>query len=279
MSGFGGFAAPQGSRLHRYLGRGELLEAALVEHGDRLLVAKRSCRGREHEPAAAEALVREARALALVALPGLPELVAVGTDEHGSFLLETEVAGLSLAQLGEAWCGQVPALLNRHLAVRATRLVSALHAARSLDGSSLEFVHGDLAPTHLLVAPHGELGLIDFGSSRSAQHLGPKGARGTLPYVAPELARGEVEPSQATDRYALAVLVAELLLGARLLPMPPGPSMLLSIGERGHPVAALDTAELDSPLEDALRAQLSFDPADRPHDLGGLLIALDSLGG
>jgi serine/threonine-protein kinase len=278
MSGFGVFAAPHGARLHRYLGRGELLEAALVEHGERLVVAKRICRGRETEPAAAEALVREARALSLVSLAGLPELVAVGTDEHGPFVLETEVEGLPLSQLKEAWSGSVPPLLALHLASRAVRLLGALHAASAADGSPLDFVHGDLAPAHLLVAPHGELGLIDFGSSRSAQHLGPSGARGTLPYVAPELARGETSPSQATDRYALAVLIVELLLGARLLATPPGPSMLLSIGERGHELAALDAAWLAPPLRGALRAQLAFAPRERPRDLSDLLAALESLG-
>jgi eukaryotic-like serine/threonine-protein kinase len=274
MSGFGGFAAPEGSRLLRYLGRGELLEAALVEHGERVWVAKRVCRGRETEPAAAEALVREARALSLLVLRGLPELIAVGTDEHGPFLLETEVPGLSLSQLGEAWSGSIPPLLARHLAGRAVRLVCALHESPGVDGTRLEFVHGDLAPAHLLVAPHGELGLIDFGSSRSAQHTGPEGARGTLPYVAPELARGEALPSQATDRYALAVLVAELLLGVRLLTTPPGPSALLTIGERGHALAQLDTAELEPSLRTALQAQLTFAPSERPRDLSNLLSAL-----
>lgn len=278
MSGFGGFAAPHGSRFHRYLGRGELLEAALVEHGERLVVAKRICRGRETEPAAAEALVREARALSLVSLAGLPELVGVGTDEHGPFALETEVAGLSLSQLKEVWSGSIPPLLALHLASRAVRLVRALHAASAADGSALELVHGDLSPAHLLVAPHGELGLIDFGSSRSAQHLGPEGALGTPPYVAPELARGEASPSQATDRYALAVLIAEELLGAHLLTTPPGPSTLLSIGEHGHELAALDAAPLAPSLRDALRAQLAFAPEDRPRDLSELFAALESLG-
>ncbi len=278
MSGFGDFAAPEGARLRRYLGRGELLEAALVERGDALVVAKRVCRGREAEPEAAEALVREARALSLVALPGLPRLVGVGSDEHGPYLLQTEVPGLSLSQLGEAWSGPLPPYLARHLAARAARLVSALHAAPAVDGSPLELVHGDLGPVHLLVAPHGELGLIDFGSSSSLQHRGPASARGTLPYVAPELARGEAPPSQATDRYALSVLIAELLLGARLLSVPPGPSTLLTIAEHGHGLSAFDGAGLAPSLTEALRAQLCFAPSARPPDLSGLLAALEARG-
>jgi serine/threonine protein kinase len=58
--------------------------------------------------------------------------------------------------------------------------------------------------------------------------------RGTLPFVAPEVARGEARPGQAADVYALAATLLYLALGGGSLSEARGDAaMLLEIGERG----------------------------------------------
>src|SRR5579884_3388965 len=77
-------------------------------------------------------------------------------------------------------------------------------------------IHRDVKPENILIGPHNELMLSDFGMavitpierSLSTQNLG-----GTAPYMAPEQIRGKPQP--ASDQYALAVMAYEWLCGTR----------------------------------------------------------------
>jgi serine/threonine-protein kinase len=212
---------------------------------------------------ARDALVREAAALAALDDPGVPRLVGVGEDEHGPYLLESALAGTPLVELVERWVA-VPLPLALHLATRAWALLARIQATLVDGRTPLELVHGDLSPSNLIVSAHADVGLVDFGSSSSRLHAAPSPARGTLPYVAPELARSEAHPSQATDRYALAALLAELSVGRPLWARRDEPAMLLAIGEHGHDARALAGTRLPRRLIAALTDELAFEPEDRP---------------
>jgi serine/threonine-protein kinase len=80
------------------------------------------------------------------------------------------------------------------------------------------FVHCDVKPSNILVqqdfSRHGAV-LIDFGVAVSiTDDIGyhPTHVEASLPYSAPELLTGHA-PSGATDEYALACTVVELVTG------------------------------------------------------------------
>ena len=100
--------------------------------------------------------------------------------------------------------------------------------------------------------------------------------RGTLPYGAPELCRGERAPSQVTDRYATSVLCAELLTGARLRLEPTEASLLLAIGDLGHDRESIArAAHVPGAVREALSAHLAIDAPRRPSSFTALCAALD----
>lgn len=266
---------PAGTVALGLLGTGSVCVVARVDRAGEQLACKRVLPHLREVPAARRALVREARALELAHHPGLPALREVGADEAGPYLLETVIEGLPLREVKARWAGRLPRRLALHLASQATALVAELHALGD-DRGSLELVHGDLGPDNLWVAPHGRVDVLDLGSARF-RGFGPEletGDRGTPPYAAPELARGETVSSQATDTYALAATVAWTLLDgdAPLVDPAADAAVLRLVGERGIDPGRL--ASLPTPIRDALAPLLAFDPGRRPRDLGPLLAAL-----
>ena len=100
------------------------------------------------------------------------------------------------------------------------RLSALSQIADALDYShQLGVVHCDVKPSNILVSLpfsiHGAV-LIDFGVAHAvAEDVGRRPSRieASLPYSAPELLRGHA-PSAATDEYALACTVFELITGS-----------------------------------------------------------------
>jgi serine/threonine protein kinase len=80
-------------------------------------------------------------------------------------------------------------------------------------------IHGDVKPENVLIGPHHEIWLADFGtatttSSPLEQVSRKRLARGTPRYMAPEQIQGS--PLPASDQYALAAMVYEWLCGQPL---------------------------------------------------------------
>jgi serine/threonine protein kinase len=275
------FTPPEGTRLERALGRGTVFDVALVTSGSERWLCKRLAPRARGAPAGRAAIVREARALALARHAALPTLVHVGTDAHGPFVLETIVDGLSAQELAAAWRARgapVPAHLVRHIAREACAALAELHALADESGP-IAFVHGDLAPDHVIVRPDGAVAFIDLGAARfrGLDAALETDDRGTLPFVAPEVARGEARPSACADAYALAAVVLSLGTPEPLSRAPSPAAMLAEIGDRGLALADLlgGAVALTAAQREALARALAFDPRERDGDVRALAAAFD----
>jgi len=178
---------------------------------DRLVALKvLSARADDHEE-----LLREAKALARLSHPNVLPVYEVGETEDGQVFLATEyVKGWTL----RGWYDE------------ETRGESAIvevirQVARGVQAAHDEgLVHRDLKPANILLGEDGRVRVADFGLARfDPSALQPAAdvprdglattTAGTPGYMAPELFRG-APASTASDQYALAVTLHELLFGA-----------------------------------------------------------------
>lgn len=262
------FAPPEGTDTIAVLASGSTFVVALIRDRGDVLVCKRLLPRLRAEPAARAAMVREAMLLSRAAHPSLPELRRVGMDAHGPFVVETHVEGKSLRSVVEGWQRRgkpVPARLVAHIAAASSEALAELHGLADARGA-LRLSHGDLGPDHVFLGPLGEVRFVDLGAARFAgmEPALSTDDRGTLPFAAPEVARGEAPPGQAADVYALAATLLFLSTGGPLSRAQGDAAMLLEVGERGLDAALCARAEgFAQAGREALARALALDPSKR----------------
>lgn len=137
---------------------------------------------------------------------------------------------------------EVGTLLTRlQVAVRLARAVRRLHMAG--------LAHADLSNKNVLVDPRGGDACIIDIDSLVVPGIAPPAVLGTPGYIAPEVLGNKAQPSIATDKHALAVLLYELLLQRHPL--------------QGKRVNSTRSAEADEQLSMGARALFIEHPADR----------------
>jgi len=102
----------------------------------------------------------------------------------------------------------IPAVFE--MAIAAARAVAAMHEQGLL--------HGDLRPHNLLIDDSGALRLTGFGHAvgiDAARQSMPQPGPAALPYLPPEIARGDVaRVGVRSDLYALGIALYEILIGS-----------------------------------------------------------------
>jgi hypothetical protein len=132
-------------------------------------------------------------------------------------------------------------LTRLQVCTRIARAVRRLHFAG--------LAHSDLSNKNVLVDPKGgEACVIDI-DSLVVPGVAPPSVIGTPGYIAPEALAGTAQPSIATDRHALAVLIYQLLLGRHPL--------------QGKQVHSTRSAEEDERLAMGARALFVEHPLDK----------------
>jgi predicted Ser/Thr protein kinase len=206
---------------------------------------------------------REAEVSAHLNHPNVITIYDVGEDPAvGPFIAMEFVDGASLADL----------IRDRRLATAEERLrvlMPAMHAVEAAHAAGI--VHRDIKPGNLMVARDGRVKLMDFGVARSGDSgLTVTGSvMGTPSYLAPEQLTG-ADPSEATDRYAFAVMTFEVFTGTKPYVGATTATLLYNIAH--SPPAFPDS--MPAPERAVFERALAKEPAARFADLASFLRAM-----
>jgi len=206
-------------------------------------------------------LLREARLASNLNHPNIGAIYDLGEEGGRSYIVMEYVEGLSLSDLIPEG-GMPPMQVQRY----GGQIAEALACAH--EGG---VIHGDLKGSNILVTSDGNIKLVDFGLGRriprsgmaevtsSRLPLAEAGATaGTLPYLAPEVLRGNTTSLQS-DLWALGVLLYQMVTGE--FPFRGGTPFELSVEIMvGTPQKLVQVPE---PLQSTLRHCLEKDPAAR----------------
>lgn len=142
----------------------------------------------------------------------------------------------------------------------------ALHYAHTLQigGEPARIVHRDVSPQNILVAGDtGVVKLIDFGIAKT--HRGQVDTeeriiKGKIPYMAPELLRGERADHRA-DLYALGVVLYRMITNHPLPPPGDDPRSARLTGQ--YPRASELSPDVSPELDAIIDCALASDPEER----------------
>ncbi len=241
------------------------------------------------EAAAREALLREAQAIARLAHPNVVTIHDLGSHGDRVFLAMELIDGRTL----RAWLGETPRCVREILAVflEAGRGLAAAHAAGVF--------HRDFKPENVLIDREGRARVVDFGiADRAAMPRpelldlpnatrgalgtlgltaeGVRAAGGTLPYMAPELLRGQNGDARS-DQFAFAVSLYEALYGERPFVADSLPDLALAIAQgdvRDAPANPPHGRRVPSWLRALLLRALATESHERFPSMNELLAAL-----
>ena len=179
-----------------------------------------------------------------------PHIVAVYERGHGWLSMEL-VSGGDIAVLDTT----------------AKRVAGLEQIADALDYThNRAIVHCDVKPANILVRQDlSSAVLIDFGVAHAiADDIGHRGSQieASLPYAAPELITGHA-PSGATDEYALACTVVELITGSPPFTAPTGLGLIEAHLHRPPPRWSHEMPWLPRVFDSIAAKALAKAPEDR----------------
>ncbi|MFT3712692.1 MAG: serine/threonine-protein kinase [Archangium sp.] len=205
------------------------------------------------EPELERMFLEEARLQARLSHRNLVQAHDCGIFEGRAWVRLDLVDGVELAALPLPLAPEVVRFIGAELALG----LHALHEARDESGRALGIVHRDVSPTNVLLSRLGEVKLADFGIARATQlkEQTRSGVRkGTYAYMSPEQVSGKTL-TVASDQFALASLLVELLTGVRTFDAPT-PLETMDAIRHGAP-------KLPEPMRDVLQRALEKEPALR----------------
>ncbi len=202
----------------------------------------------------------EVRVARLVSHPNVCRVFDIGDLDGRHFLSMEYVDGEDMASLLTR-IGRLPG----DKALQAARQICAGLAAAHDRG----VIHRDLKPQNVMMNKRGDVVIMDFGLAAIADQLtGAEVRNGTPAYMAPEQLRGS-GVTQASDIYALGLVLYELFTGKRPYEAKTVQQLLDLQESTTLPSMTSIATDVDPAVEKVIRRCLDPDAARRPAALPG----------
>lgn len=148
----------------------------------------------------------ESKAIAVLSHPNIVKVYDVSYGDNLQYIVMEYVQGITLKEYIKKQ-GHLPAFEASHF---LTQILSALQHAHDKG-----IVHRDVKPQNIMLLENGTIKVTDFGIARfshSDTNTMSGNAVGSVHYIAPEQAKGEITDNKA-DIYSVGVVLYEMLTG------------------------------------------------------------------
>ena len=214
----------------------------------------------EDRPEAAALLRREAKVGREVTHPHVVPILAAHLDSSPYFVVMPRLVGQTLAE--ELAAGPLPAGIAVWIGRQAAQALGAMHDSG--------YLHGDVKPANLFIAPNGHVTLIDLGFARRLDESGSAVNRlvlGTINYLAPELLLSAVRAGAQSDIFSLGVVFFEMLTGRVPLVARNVADLLQMHNEYRPPNLRAICPDVPAALAALVRQMLFREPLRRPQSM------------
>ncbi|WP_310571588.1 serine/threonine-protein kinase [Gemmatimonas sp.] len=215
------------------------------------------------DSSARQRLVREAQAASSLDDPHVCPMYAIEDAPNGGLCLVMGYCGAGTLR-DRLRAGALPVHEANAIAEQIARGLACAHRA--------QLVHRDIKPANIGFAEQGIAKILDFGvavrggTGAELDTTEESPLAGTLPYMAPELLRGET-PDAPADIWALGVVYYEMLTGRRPFVASTQAALLHDILERDPaPFARADGVEIPEGVVALVLEMLQKSAARRPHN-------------
>jgi serine/threonine protein kinase/predicted ATPase len=207
-------------------------------------------------------LLREAILASALNHPNIVTIYETGVFDTDRYIAMELVEGATLRQAAREGLAVGRAL---GIARQVSEALAVAHAA--------QIVHRDIKPDNVMVRPDGYVKLLDFGLARVQPDMitiGQPAATteaglllGTIAYMAPEQARGEMITQEA-DVFALGVMLYELVTGRHPFAAPSQMGTLHALMWEAPEPPSFVNPELPRAIDQLIIEMLQKDPRLRP---------------
>lgn len=198
----------------------------------------------------------ESKAIAVLSHPNIVKIYDVGFSEKIQFIVMEYIDGITLKEYIE----------NEHIlswkdAVHfVTQILRALQHAHERG-----IVHRDIKPQNIMVFTDGTIKVMDFGIAKFAREEGRTAtdqAIGTVHYISPEQARGDITDAKS-DLYSVGVMLYEMLSGRKPFDGDNPVSIAVMHMQNIAELPSRINPNIPSPLEEIIVHAMEKNPADR----------------
>ena len=218
--------------------------------------------GANAQDATLDRLLREAILASALNHPNIVTIYETGVVDADRYIAMELIEGSTLRQLAQQG---LPVARALGIARQVSEALAVAHAA--------QIVHRDIKPDNVMVRPDGYVKLLDFGLAKvhsDALGIGPAAPTteaglllGTVAYMAPEQARGELITQEA-DVFALGVMLYELVTGRHPFATSSQLGTLHALMWESPEPPALVNPELPRAIDQLIVEMLQKDPRLRP---------------
>ncbi|MCM1226549.1 MAG: Stk1 family PASTA domain-containing Ser/Thr kinase [Clostridium sp.] len=198
----------------------------------------------------------ESKAIAVLSHPNIVKIYDVGFSDKIQFIVMEYIDGITLKEYIEN-----ERILSWKEAVHfVTQILRALQHAHERG-----IVHRDIKPQNIMVFTDGTIKVMDFGIAKFAREEGRTAtdqAIGTVHYISPEQARGDITDAKS-DLYSVGVMLYEMLTGEKPFDGDNPVSIAVMHMQNVAELPRRVNPDIPSPLEEIIVHAMEKNPSDR----------------